>query len=68
VIRVLFKLAQRLGDVSGDGRFFRNDEYLAHLLSRKLAEKISFVNTRAIDSGKKFCGNVTQSKRHDAAT
>jgi hypothetical protein len=42
---VLFELAERLGDVPGDRRFFRDDKSFAHLLRGKLAEKIYFVNT-----------------------
>ena len=34
VIVVLLKLAERLGDVAGDGRFFRDDECFTHLMRR----------------------------------
>jgi len=46
-VRVLLELAERLGDVSGDRRFFRDDECFAHLLGGNLAEKFFFVNSGA---------------------
>jgi hypothetical protein len=51
MVVVLLKLAERLADVAGDGRFFRDDECFTHLMRRNLAEKFPFVNTRAQGNG-----------------
>ena len=37
VIRMLFELAERLGDVPGDGRLFRNDKNFTHAMSKLLS-------------------------------
>ncbi len=46
-VRVLLKLAERLGNVPGDRRFFGDDECFAHLSGGNLAEKKCFVNSDA---------------------
>jgi hypothetical protein len=36
---MFFKLAERLADVAGDGRFFRDDECFTHVLRQSLSRE-----------------------------